>query len=103
MSRNLALCLLSMSMACASVSVPFDPLAFLSTLTPTGEGTCRLTTGATVPCRVFEGGGSVYFALYHPKLGHLLAIQELRPDGTQSNVWALPNATVPAVATGTSA
>ena len=63
-------------------------------MTATGEGTCRLTNGTKavfVPCKSFEGDdGSTYIALYHPQLHHLLAIKELRTDGTQANVWNRP-------------
>jgi hypothetical protein len=89
-------CLLSLSMACATArpASPFDPTAFLKTMTPTGEGNCRLSNGHQAffyPCKSFEStDGVVYIALYHPTLGYLLSIKELRIDGTQSSVWNRP-------------
>lgn len=65
-------------------------------MTETGGGTCRLsnkTKVVFVPCRFYESddSASIFVALYHPKQSYLLAIREIRPDGTQGQVWNRPS------------
>lgn len=84
--------------ACATTrKEPFDPGKFLAGMEMTGEGTCRLSDGkrfSMLPCRSYqaEENGSIYIALYHPKYKMLLAIREIRTDGTETLVWARPQA-----------
>ena len=102
MKNLIALCFALVLTACATVHPPrpFDPVEFLKTLTQTGEGVCRLTNQsngkvAQTPCKFFQDesgiGDSTFVALYHPQLGYLLAIKEIKLDGTQANVWNKPS------------
>lgn len=104
------LCCALLLTACASTNReprPFDPLAFLKMLTPTGEeGVCRIGTGM-LPCKFYREvlGESTFVALYHPQMGYLVAIKEIRVDGTQYDVWNKPpekQQVVPAQNSGTS-